>query len=108
MKKDIAAGSSPVVSRRRRPPKQPRLLRVVLPVPRFRIGLRTAALTALRPTSPPAKPRAAAPIRVKQKSNTSPAPARDAPVESPKSVLKALSNASSAMEAFKKPEKKNK
>lgn len=63
----------------------------------------SAALTALRPTSPPAAPKAAAPIRVKQKSNASPAPAKDAPVETPKSVLKALSNASSAMEAFKKP-----
>lgn len=72
----------------------------------------SAALTALRPASPQAKPqsspKAAAPIRVKQKSSATPAPAKDSPVETPKSVLKALSNASSAMEAFKKPQSKTK
>lgn len=66
----------------------------------------SAALSALRPTSPQAASKAAAPIRVKQKSKATPALAKDASVETPESVLKALSNASSAMEAFKKPGKK--
>ena len=62
-----------------------------------------AALTALRPSAPKAKADIAAPIRVKKSGSTSPAPGKDEPVETPKSVLKALSNASNAMEAFKKP-----
>jgi hypothetical protein len=63
----------------------------------------SAALSALRPTAPGASAEAAAPIRVKQKASTTPAAGKEGSVETPRSVLKALSNASSAMEAFKKP-----
>ena len=63
----------------------------------------SAALTALRPSTPKGKAGSAAPIRVKKSGNTSSTPGKDEAVETPKSVLKALSNASNAMEAFKKP-----
>ncbi len=67
----------------------------------------SAALTALRPNAPKASVEKSAPIRVK-KSGGATAPGNNEPVETPKSVLKALSNASDAMAAFKKKEAKPK
>jgi len=66
----------------------------------------SAALSALRPNVTKGKAPSAAPIRVKKSGNTSPAPGKNEPVETPKSVLKALSNASNALDAFKKPDAK--
>jgi pimeloyl-ACP methyl ester carboxylesterase len=63
----------------------------------------SAALSALRPNVTKGKASSAAPIRVKKSGNTSSAPGKNEPVETPKSVLKALSNASNALDAFKKP-----
>lgn len=63
------------------------------------------ALNTLRPTASKGKTPSAAPIRVKASSRSGAAAAKDDTVETPKSVLKALSNASSAMEAFNKKAK---
>ena len=63
----------------------------------------SAALSALRPDAPKGKSEPANPIRVKSSGSTGPTPGKVETVETPKSVLKALSNASSALEAFKKP-----
>jgi histone H1/5 len=67
----------------------------------------SAALTALRPNAPKASVEKSAPIRVK-KSGGATAPGNNEAVETPKSVLKALSNASDAMAAFKTREAKPK
>jgi len=68
----------------------------------------SAALSALRPNTPKAGTEKAAPIRVKKSDKAVPTAGKDGPVETPKSVLKALSNASDAMEAFKKKDSKPK
>ncbi len=67
----------------------------------------SAALTALRPNAPKASVEKSAPIRVK-KSGGAKAPGNNEAVETPKSVLKALSNASDAMAAFKQKDAKPK
>lgn len=61
----------------------------------------SAAITALRPNRPPVPPRSADPGKIKPKSTGKTATRANEPVETPPSVLKALSNASGALESFK-------
>lgn len=65
----------------------------------------SAAITALRPAQYPAPKRDVAPISINPRPGQQSPPRAGDAVETPASVLKALSNASGKLDAFKKPDK---
>lgn len=104
VKKPSAPGATPAVAKASPAAKKSTTTQTAISRPAGKgtdLASVSAALTSLRPSSSGNGADKVAPIRVKKSGGATP-PGKDEPVETPKSVLKALSNASDALDAFKK------